>query len=415
MLGPYRDGARARAICSRRSACRRPSAGTGIAHRKLAFRERPAATVAVWVRVAEGSVAEARIAVGSVGPLAVRATVAESLLLGGAAADDVAAAAAEASGAVGTRTARWSTSTSWCACWSAAHSPRRASGRLAAPCGRAASHAPWRPPSSARASSPRASERCLGAGPAHGPRAGRPLRPGPSRPATYRHVIWIWMENHRYDEIIGSNEAPFTNQLAAACGLATNFHNITHPSLPNYIAATSGGTQGISDDCQPSECSRRVQSLFGQLQAAGMTWMAYDESMPAAVHPEQRLGDEPAGELRTQAQPGRLLPPVATRLSPARRAAGHAVGGRIRARPQDAARSRASASSRRTSATTRTTAPSPRATRGSHAGCRRSSRAPPTAASGRPSSSRGTRARAEAPTTAPPTRATAAATSRRSS
>jgi carbon-monoxide dehydrogenase medium subunit len=76
------------------------AAGTGIAHRKLAFRERPAATVAVWVRAADGSVAEARIVVGSVGPLAVRASEAESLLLGGASPEDVAGSAAEACGAV---------------------------------------------------------------------------------------------------------------------------------------------------------------------------------------------------------------------------------------------------------------------------------------------------------------------------
>jgi carbon-monoxide dehydrogenase medium subunit len=74
--------------------------GTGIAHRKLAFRERPAATVAVWVRMAEGSLADARIAVGSVGPVAVRATAAEALLLGGAGTDEVAEAAAAAAGAV---------------------------------------------------------------------------------------------------------------------------------------------------------------------------------------------------------------------------------------------------------------------------------------------------------------------------
>ena len=53
----------------------------------------------MWLRVADGSVAEARIAVGSVGPLAIRATEAESLLLGGAPAEEVAAAAAEASAA----------------------------------------------------------------------------------------------------------------------------------------------------------------------------------------------------------------------------------------------------------------------------------------------------------------------------
>jgi carbon-monoxide dehydrogenase medium subunit len=74
--------------------------GTGIAHRKLAFRERPAATVAVWVRAVEGSVQEARIAVGSVGPVAVRASEAESLLVGGGTVEEVAGAAAEACRAV---------------------------------------------------------------------------------------------------------------------------------------------------------------------------------------------------------------------------------------------------------------------------------------------------------------------------
>jgi aerobic carbon-monoxide dehydrogenase medium subunit len=74
--------------------------GTGIAHHKLAFRERPAATVATWVRTAEGGVSEARIAVGSVGPLALRASEAERLLAGGAPVEEVAQAAAEAAGVV---------------------------------------------------------------------------------------------------------------------------------------------------------------------------------------------------------------------------------------------------------------------------------------------------------------------------
>jgi carbon-monoxide dehydrogenase medium subunit len=99
MLGPYQTALQEGDLLV---AIRVPAttAGTGIAHRKLAFRERPAATVAAWVRVADGSPAEARIAVGSVGPVAVRATEAETLLLGGAATEEVAAAAAKASGAV---------------------------------------------------------------------------------------------------------------------------------------------------------------------------------------------------------------------------------------------------------------------------------------------------------------------------
>lgn len=59
-----------------------PPQQTGIAHRKLSFHERPAATVACAVRVAEGTVVEARIAVGSVGARPVRASAAEAILAG---------------------------------------------------------------------------------------------------------------------------------------------------------------------------------------------------------------------------------------------------------------------------------------------------------------------------------------------
>src|SRR5579859_5105303 len=61
----------------------------------------------------------------------------------------------------------------------------------------------------------------------------------------YTQVVWLWMENHSYDTIIGSPDAPYINSLAGACGLATNYHNITHPSVPNYIGATSG--LGLAD------------------------------------------------------------------------------------------------------------------------------------------------------------------------
>jgi CO/xanthine dehydrogenase FAD-binding subunit len=52
------------------------------AHTKFAFHERPTATVACLARVADGQVAEARIAVGSVGARPVRAPAAEQALTG---------------------------------------------------------------------------------------------------------------------------------------------------------------------------------------------------------------------------------------------------------------------------------------------------------------------------------------------
>jgi phosphatidylinositol-3-phosphatase len=109
-------------------------------------------------------------------------------------------------------------------------------------------------------------------------------------------VIWVWMENHNYDSVIGSKSAPFANHLGGACGLATNYHNITHPSLPNYVAATSGSTLGITDDCSPSDCSRNAQSLFGQVQGAGLTWRTYSESMPTVCDLQDGTGLHPPGD-----------------------------------------------------------------------------------------------------------------------
>jgi hypothetical protein len=95
------------------------------------------------------------------------------------------------------------------------------------------------------------------------------------------HVIWIWMENKSYGDVIGSASAPFANGLAAQCGVATNYHGVTHPSLPNYIAATSGGTQGIVDDAAPSSHPLDAASIYSQLGGAGKTWRDYAESAPA--------------------------------------------------------------------------------------------------------------------------------------
>jgi aerobic carbon-monoxide dehydrogenase medium subunit len=65
------------------------AAGSGVAHRKIAFRERPAATVTCIVRVADGAVAEARVAVGSVGLAPARLPAAERALVAGAGPDEL--------------------------------------------------------------------------------------------------------------------------------------------------------------------------------------------------------------------------------------------------------------------------------------------------------------------------------------
>src|SRR5438132_10126566 len=46
----------------------------------------------------------------------------------------------------------------------------------------------------------------------------------PLASTNYAHVVSLWMENHSYDTIIGSPDAPYINGLAASSGLATNYH-----------------------------------------------------------------------------------------------------------------------------------------------------------------------------------------------
>jgi aerobic carbon-monoxide dehydrogenase medium subunit len=57
-------------------------AGAAMVHRKLAFNERPAATVTCLVRRDAGAVVEARVAVGSVGVVPARAPEAEAAVVG---------------------------------------------------------------------------------------------------------------------------------------------------------------------------------------------------------------------------------------------------------------------------------------------------------------------------------------------
>jgi hypothetical protein len=98
-------------------------------------------------------------------------------------------------------------------------------------------------------------------------------------PRHYSHIIWIVMENKSFAEVMESPQAPLIRALATACGVATHFTAEAHPSLPNYIAMTSGSTHGITDDLDPSFHKLAGPSIFSQL---GSHWRALEEAMPSA-------------------------------------------------------------------------------------------------------------------------------------
>lgn len=109
-------------------------------------------------------------------------------------------------------------------------------------------------------------------GPVSGPTALPASGPGASAsPAS--HVFVIVMENRDYAEAMAQ---PYTAQLAARYAVATNYHAISHPSLPNYLALTAGSTFGITDDGY-----HRLPpvGIGDELSRRGVTWRAYMESM----------------------------------------------------------------------------------------------------------------------------------------
>src|SRR5437764_2403355 len=121
-----------------------------------------------------------------------------------------------------------------------------------------------------------------------------------------QHIFYIMMENQSLKDILGNTaNAPYLNQLANSYGVALHYFGVTHPSLPNYLAAISGDFQGIWDDCsagapvicgpqefgslltrdQAVSASNRShmfggQTLVDQLEMHHLTWKAYMQSMP---------------------------------------------------------------------------------------------------------------------------------------
>ena len=108
---------------------------------------------------------------------------------------------------------------------------------------------------------------------------------GPSVPRLDR-VFVIMMENTSYSDLLNpaNPDTTFIQGLARDHGLATQYYGVTHPSLPNYVAAVSGSNWGSNSDdvAQADHGYFNHLSLTDQLNAAGISWKGYMESAPSA-------------------------------------------------------------------------------------------------------------------------------------
>lgn len=126
--------------------------------------------------------------------------------------------------------------------------------------------------------------------------AGSPLDAGRSSAAAFpalcgnagpapavQHVIVVMMENHSYSQVVGSASAPYQTSLAKHCAVATEAFGATHASSANYLAVSAGEYPVASEvGCKTvTRCADASTSLYQQLDAAGLTWKAYEEGMPS--------------------------------------------------------------------------------------------------------------------------------------
>lgn len=147
-----------------------------------------------------------------------------------------------------------------------------AAGLMLAACGGSAPGAPS-PPLASASSAPAPASRSA---------VGSPCGRGIAAQARYDHIYLIVFENLSYRSYLSDN-LPYTHSLAAECGEATNYSAVAHPSLPNYLAMTSGGTQGfVGSDASPGNPGRlTADNIFNQVKLSGRQWRSYSQSMPS--------------------------------------------------------------------------------------------------------------------------------------
>ncbi|HLW55563.1 MAG TPA: alkaline phosphatase family protein [Candidatus Angelobacter sp.] len=105
--------------------------------------------------------------------------------------------------------------------------------------------------------------------------------PGPTPApftATADHVVLVVLENHSFNEVIGSSSMPYLNALASQHALATNYFADAHPSLTDYFLLTTGLPETIDNNFAGTVTD---DNMVRALTGSNKTWRAYMEGLPS--------------------------------------------------------------------------------------------------------------------------------------
>jgi hypothetical protein len=107
----------------------------------------------------------------------------------------------------------------------------------------------------------------------------------------FSHVFVIMMENTSKSSLDAATNTPYLKGLGTKWATGSDYHGTSHPSLPNYLALTSGSDHSVACDCDPvgnacslcntvafpsgCGCNQSATHIGDQLDTAGKTWKAY--------------------------------------------------------------------------------------------------------------------------------------------
>src|SRR5208337_3678339 len=100
----------------------------------------------------------------------------------------------------------------------------------------------------------------------------------------FQRVMIVIFENQNFHKTM---KQPFFAKLASGGAQFDRFHAEAHPSEPNYIALTSGGTQGVDDN---SDYNLETRNIVDLLEAKGHSWKVYVENWPGPCFKGSRKG-----------------------------------------------------------------------------------------------------------------------------
>lgn len=114
----------------------------------------------------------------------------------------------------------------------------------------------------------------------------------------FDHVVIVIMENQGLEE---ARADPYISSLSERGAWFSNYHAISHPSFPNYLAIVAGSTFGIEHDHEPNPLDG--PTIADRLEEKGLTWKSYAENYPGDCFLGEGAGE---GRLTPTAEPVEL-------------------------------------------------------------------------------------------------------------